>query len=69
MSERTIAMASEDARITEQLVEHDEILLSAGIPSRSNYVVKSRMNLSIYFGLLRRDHIIDLATLRIRLLP
>jgi hypothetical protein len=58
-------MASEDTLIPEQLVEHVGILLSVGIPSRSNYVVKSRTNLSIGLGLLRRGHIIDLATLRI----
>jgi hypothetical protein len=40
-----------------------ESSLSAGIPSRSNYVVKSERILSICLGLLRRGHIIDLATL------
>jgi hypothetical protein len=66
VSERTVAMASEDAWIPEQPLKHDGILLSAGIPSRSNDVVKSRMNLSICLSMwLRRGHIIDLATLPI----
>src|SRR5712692_6868334 len=50
VSERTIAVASDDAWIPEQLIEHDGILLSAGIPSRSNDVVKSGMDLSIFSG-------------------
>jgi hypothetical protein len=41
-------MASDDAWIPEQLIEHDGILLPAGIPSPSNDVVKSGMNLSIW---------------------
>jgi hypothetical protein len=35
VSERTVAMASDDARISEQLVEHDGVPLRAGIPSHS----------------------------------
>jgi hypothetical protein len=52
VGERTVAMASDDARIPEQLFEHDEILPSVGIPSHSNSndVVKSGMNLSICLG-------------------
>lgn len=63
--EWTVTMPSQDSWIPEQLVEHDGILLSRGIPLRSNYVAKSGTNLSIGVGLLRRGHIIDLATLRI----
>jgi hypothetical protein len=47
VGEWTVAMASQDGRRSEQLVEHDGTLLRAGIPSRSNYVVKLSMNLPI----------------------
>jgi hypothetical protein len=39
VSERTVAMASDDARISEQLVEHDGVLLRAGDPDRLGGVI------------------------------
>jgi len=48
VGERTVAMTSQDGWRPEQLVEHDGILLREGIPSRSHYVVKSQLNLSIW---------------------
>jgi hypothetical protein len=52
VGERAVAVASDDARIPEQLVEHDGILPSAGIPSRStaNDVVNFGIHLSICRG-------------------